>query len=371
MKKTLAIILAVLMLLSFASLAACGDKKEETKTPETETNTPVEDGAVTEETLKASKPNEYVREKLDAGWEMTIDVSLHNDNYFTHTQLADSAIAMFKEAGFVGQVYVAADGNIADQIAQLENLLTKKEACGVCIQTSDPGALETVVTQMQDAGITVVIYGIACEYDTIVSTADVYNAGYGAGVMAGDWVSVKYPDAKDGEIHAAVLGGQKNTANVLLTNGMVDAVKADSRFTLAYYGDNEGDTLENGYTAAEAALMVDPDIRVFVVYQMSAGLGVNNYLEAQKFDLTEFGIFGTSEDDTTAEMLEKSTKGESAFRGTISAGGGVADTMVNTMLEALLDGTVPLGTMRIDPMKAWTASDYTCDFTIGDWSEKE
>ena len=368
MKKILAIILALLMLASLASLAGCGDKKEETTTPattdETETET-ADEGEVSEETLKASKPNEYVKEKLAAGWEMTIDISLHNDNYFTHTQLAESALNMFEAEGFTGQIYCAADENIADQIAQLENLLTKNEACGVCIQTSDPGALETVVTQMQDAGITVVIYGIKCEYDTIVATADVYNAGYGAGVMAGDWVSVKYPDAKDGEIHVAVLGGQKNQANVDLTNGMLAAVEEDSRFTLGYYGDNEGDTLENGYTAAEAALMVDPEIRVFVVYQMSAGLGVNNYLEAQKYDFTEFGIFGTSQDDTTAEMLEKAVVGESAFRGTISAGAGVADTMVNTMLEALLEGTVPLGTMRIDPMKAWTSTDFTCDFTIG------
>ena len=374
MKKVLAIILALLMVLSFASLAACGEKQKETKTPGTnneQTTTTPADGEITEEVLKASKPNEYVQEKLDAGWEVRIDWSLSDENYFTHTQLADAAIAMFAEHGFVGTVYAAEDNSIPNQITQLENLLTVGKSSGVCIQTSDPAAIKDVVLSMQDAGITVVIYGIETDYDTIVAMADVYNAGYGAAVMATDWVSVRYPDAKDGEIHVAVLGGQMNAAVVALSQGMKDGIAADSRFTLGYVGDAEGDTLEHGYDGATAALMVDPDIRVFVVYQMSAGLGVNNYLEAQKFDLTEFGIFGTSEDDTTAEMLEKSTKGESAFRGTISAGGGVADTMVNTMLEALLDGTVPLGTMRIDPMKAWTASDYTCDFTIGDWSGKE
>ena len=127
-----------------------------------------------------------------------------------------------------------------------------------------------------------------------------------------------------------------------------------------------GEFLEqHGYDGATAALMVDPDIRVFVVYQMSAGLGVNNYLEAQGYDFGEFGIFGTSEDDTTAEMLEKAANNQSSFRGTIAAGGGVPDTTVEVMLEALIGDGVPLGTLKIDPMKAWTSTDYTCDFTIG------
>ena len=366
MKKVLAIILALLMVLSFASLAACGEKKEETKPADgQQTTTTPADGEITEEVLKASKPNEYVQEKLDAGWEVRIDWSLSDENYFTHTQLADAAISMFAEHGFVGTVYAAEDNSIPNQITQLENLLTVGKSSGVCIQTSDPAAIKDVVLSMQDAGITVVIYGIETDYDTIVAMADVYNAGYGAAVMATDWVSVRYPDAKDGEIHVAVLGGQMNAAVVALSQGMKDGVAADSRFTLGYVGDAEGDTLEHGYDGATAALMVDPDIRVFVVYQMSAGLGVNNYLEAQGYDFGEFGIFGTSEDDTTAEMLEKAANNQSSFRGTIAAGGGVPDTTVEVMLEALIGDGVPLGTLKIDPMKAWTSTDYTCDFTIG------
>jgi ABC-type sugar transport system substrate-binding protein len=367
MKKVLAIILALLMILSLASLVACGEKKTETKETETneETSPDTNEGEVTEEMLESSKPNEYVQEKLDAGWEVRIDWSLSDENYFTHTQLADAAIAMFAEYGFVGSVYAAEDNSIPNQITQLENLLTMGKSAGVCIQTSDPAAIKDVVLSLQDAGITVVVYGIECEYDTLVAMADVYNCGYGAGVMAADWISVRYPDAKDGEVHVAVLGGQMNAAVVSLTQGMKDSVAADSRFTLSYVGDAEGDTLEHGYDGAQAALMVDPDIRVFLCYQMSAGLGVNNYLEAAGVDFGEFGIFGTSEDDTTEEMLNKAANNESAFRGTISAGGGVPDTTVDVMIEALLGDGVPLGTMKVDPMKAWTSTDYTCDYSIG------
>ena len=371
MKKALAIILALLMVLSLASLAACAEKKEETKEPEAkeETKEPEAetsgDGEITEEVLKASKPNEYVQEKLDAGWEMRIDWSLHQDNFFTHTQLADGALAMFAEYGFVGQVYCADSDAIANQIIQLENILTAGNCCGVCIQTGDPESLETVVGQLQDAGITVVVYGIKTEYDTIIATADVYNAGYGVGVMASDWVSAKYPDAGPGDIHVAGFGGMTNAANRMLSEGMRDSLAADERFEVTYWGDDEGSTMEQAYDGAAAALLVDPDIRVFACYQMSAGLGVNNYLESQGLDLTQYGIFGTSEDDTTASLLEAAAEGKSAFRGTICAGGGVPDTTVAVMIEALLGDGVPLGTMVIDPMYAWTSSDYTCDFTIG------
>ncbi len=363
MKKVLAIVLAFLMVLSFASLAACGEKKEETKPADgQQTTTTPADGEITEEVLKASKPNEYVQEKLDAGWEMDIDWSLHNDNYFVHTQLAEAGMAKLAEYGFGGTIFAAPDNNIAEQISQMETICTKGESCGVIVQTSDPGALETVVGQLQESGITVVIYGIECDYDTIVAMADVYQAGYGAAVMAHEWAKVRYPDEV---VKCAVLGAQINVPTVTLSQGMLDGVEEYENLELTYYGDNEGDCLENGYNGAEAALMLDGDVKIFVCYQMSAGLGVNNYLEAQAKDFGEYGIFGTSEDDTTAEMLEKAASNQSAFRGTISAGAGVPDTAVNTMVEALLGDGVPLGTLRVDPMKAWTSSDYTCDFTIG------
>ena len=64
-------------------------------------------------------------------------------------------------------------------------------------------------------------------------------------------------------------------------------------------------------------------------------------------------------------MLDKASRNESAFRGTISTGGGVPDTAVGIMVETLTEGTVPLGTLRVDTMKAWTSSDYICDFSAG------
>jgi ABC-type sugar transport system substrate-binding protein len=370
MKRFIAIALALLMLLSLASLAACGEKAETEKeeTEQTETadteNTEDTDTEVTEEMLKNSKNNEYVKEKLAAGWDMKIACSAQNDVYFVSTQLMGTAMEAFEKEGFSCTYYVGADQNVADQINSLETLVMENAVCGICIQTGDPAALQDSVEAAQDAGISVVVYGIEVEYPTIVAMTDTYNTGYGAGVMASAWIDARYPDAGEGDVHVAILGAMNMPPVIALFQGLKDGAAADSRMTVSYVGDNDGDKLENGYTGAENAMMLDPETRVFLVYQMSAGLGVNNYLEAQGYDLGEFGIFGTSEDDTTQEMLEKAGNNESAFRGTIVAGSGVSDTMVEAMLGALY-GEIEIGTTLIDPMKAWTSSDYTCDWTIG------
>ena len=82
MKKILAILLALIMVFSLASLAACGEKKTETKpeenVPADDVNGDEENGGVSAETLDSSKPNEYVKEKLEAGREVMVAWQYNN-----------------------------------------------------------------------------------------------------------------------------------------------------------------------------------------------------------------------------------------------------------------------------------------------------
>ena len=372
MKKALAIILALLMVLSLVTLAACG-KKEETKDAGKETKIDEKvadvnvDDTVTEEMLKNSKPNEYVFEKLEAGYPVEVGFFGQNNNYFVAEQLllggAKLLQSMFPD--ITCTQILAEDNSITSQLTQMENAVTQGTMAGMCVQTSDPAALEKVVLEAQDKGITVIIYGIECEYETIVAMADVYNAGYGIGVMASAWADVRYPDAGEGDIKTALLGGCSNVPNLILTQGMRDSIYADNRFNVIYESDELGADMEKGYTGAENAMLIDPDVRLFAAFQYSAGLGVNNFLEAKGVDMTEFGIFCTSEDDTTPAMLKAAEEGKGAIRGTITAGGGVPDTMINTLVMAW-KGQVELGSQYIDYMTAWHSDDFECDFTVGE-----
>ena len=366
MKKILAILLALVMLLSLASLAACGDKKEETKPADTEQGeetTPPADGEITEEVLKASKNNEYVFEKLEAGWEMDLAYMAQNDNYFVATQLMGDAMNQMAEFGFNNTYYAAAGENIAEQISQMETLVTAGEVCGIFVQTGDPAAIQDAVEAAQDAGISVVIYGIYTDYDTIIATVDNYECGIGAADMASSWIDYKYPDAGPGDIKTAITGKTMMAPLIEMYEGFQAGAALDERMDVVFM-DNNTMSIEDGYNTAQNALMADPDIRVFISYQMSAALGINNYLEAAGVDMSEYGIFTTSVDDSTEAMLAAAAEGKGSIQGTIAAGSGVADTMVQAMLGALR-GEIPLGTTILDPMIALTASTFSCDWSIG------
>ena len=366
MKGILAIILALAILLSLTSLAACGDKKEEPKpadTKQTEENAPSAEEEITEEVLKASRNNEYVFEKLEAGWKMDLAYMAQNDNYFVSTQLMGDAMNQMAEFGFTNTYYAAPDSNISEQISQLETLVTAGEVCGIFIQTGDPAAIQDYVEAAQDEGITVVIYGIYTDYDTIVATVDNYECGIGAAKMASAWIDYKYPDAGPGDIKTAITGALRHAGLVSMYEGFQAGAALDERMDVVFM-DDATTTVEDGYNTAQNALMADPDIRVFISYQMSAALGINNYLEAAGVDMSEYGIFTTSVDDSTEAMLAAAAEGKGSIQGTIAAGSGVADTMVQAMLGALR-GEIPLGTTILDPMIALTASTFSCDWSIG------
>ena len=109
MKKLLSLILILAILFSLCSLAACGEKNKEQKVPEnevenTENTETVEEEEIDIETLKASKPNEYVREKVEAGIPVTIAFCGMANGYFTMTQMAGGiGEAMEKEGVIVAK----------------------------------------------------------------------------------------------------------------------------------------------------------------------------------------------------------------------------------------------------------------------------
>ena len=243
MKKVLAFTLILAMVLSLASLAACGGKEEKNTTPavtETQGEETAEeetDGEITEEMLKASKNNEYVFEKLDAGWEMNLAYVAQNDNYFVSTQLMGDAMNQMAEYGFSNTYYVASDGNISDQISQLETLVTANEVCGIFVQTGDPAAIQDAVEAAQDAGITVVIYGIYTDYDTIIATVDNYECGIGAATMASAWIDYKYPDAGPDEIKTAITGALRHAGLVSMYEGFQAGAAMDERMDVVFMDD--------------------------------------------------------------------------------------------------------------------------------------
>jgi len=365
MKKFTAILLAVLMLLSLASLAACTESADTNAGTQTDTNTDTNTNTetntgLTEEDLRASKPNEYIQEKLDAGMTVTVACMAIQEVYFLSQQLFKGIADKIEPYGLTYE-YICGDGNPATQLNQIETVITEGRISCIVLQTIDPASMQDSVEAAQEAGITVIIYGIDCDYDTIVSTVDNYSVGVGAVKMAEAWCDQMFPGETG--IKTAITGSQAFGPLIEMWNGFHDEVAADGRFDVVFE-DNDTSEIEDGYNAAQNALMANPDIHVFITYMMSASLGINNYLEANNFDMSQIGIFTTSVDDTTFDMLAAAGENQAAIRGTVSAGEDVSATTARAVIGALIEGTVKIGDRLYDPLTAITSPDYVCDWSL-------
>ena len=349
MKKLLSVVFSLLFLLSLCILPGCQSGQDESSgTPsgqETgsgtgqsqETQPPAEGSGteteITQQMLEESKPCEYIQEKLDAGMEVSVAFSGGRDNFFVSSILSTGVQGVLEDLGF-NWIYINANGDIALQITQLENFVQMGIAA-IVIQTIDAEAICDTVLAAQEAGTKCILYGVTPSYDTIVVRTDVYECGVQTANMALAWVSQRYPNAGEGEIHAAVFGSAVGVDQIAKTDGMKDTLNADPRITLSYVDDEVGN-IDEAYTSMEAAMMYDPDIRLLVCYSLAGAYGGNNYvLTLPDADLGEFGMFASGTDDITTQMLEEAAAGQGCFRGTILDGENPFIDLANTTVAAL------------------------------------
>ncbi len=360
MKKLLSLILILAILFSLCSLAACGEKNKEQKVPEnevenTENTETVEEEEIDIETLKASKPNEYVREKVEAGIPVTIAFCGMANGYFTMTQMAGGIGEAMEKEGFVYQT-ACADSDVSKMLDQCENFITMGCAA-IVLMAGDGNPFVDLNTQALEMGTYLVFYGIDVDFDALNTQTDTKAVGEASSRMLLEWADQRYPDAGEGELHAAVLGhvGMLETKNMY--DGAMSVLKADPRVTIGYSNDGAF-SLEDGFTYTEAAMTADPDIRLIWAFQMGTAIGVNSYLISQDYDLTEFCVVGNSVDDTTEQALKDASEGKGTIRGTIQAGESVTATTVKLILDAL-DGKVQPPYTAMDPLYPVTSSEWT------------
>ncbi|MGI5970686.1 MAG: sugar ABC transporter substrate-binding protein [Oscillospiraceae bacterium] len=374
MKKLTAIALGILIILSLAAFTGCKksepgkpsapEKPAATEAPAADKGGSEAEAPATEPEidLKNTKPGEYIKEKLAAGMQVDVAFCALNDNFFVKQQLSDPLKQVLEAEGFTYTHYVAQDGNVLEQINQLENLVEMGVAC-IVIQCGDPTNLQDQVKAAQDAGTIVVIYGIEVPYDVIMTMTNVGEVGRQMAAMGSGWIDQYYPDAGEGDIHTAVFGAQNIPPVVELCNGIIEGVDADPRMLRSITNLNDLTEPEECYNATQDALMVDPDLQLFICFQMSGCLGINNYLMAQAgLDPWKYAIFGSSDDDTTQQLLDDAAAGKGCFRGTIQAGEYPAATLQKVTLKALY-GEIKTPYKEYDPMRAWVSSDMNYHYS--------
>lgn len=243
----------------------------------------------------------------------------------------------FEELG--ASASIAEYGNDPNNdIANIENFITMDVdiILDFCL---DPAPLSDVTTKALQAGVKMVFAGAVPSYEfTSAVNTDHVTIGRQTSLMAIDWIDQRYPDAAEGSIHAAALNCTFIEALLNRSNEMMSVIESDPRVDLVFKKDGI-QMLDEGFTAAEEALTMDPGIRLFVCANDGLALGASNYIVTlSDEDLTEFATFGSGLSEASISMAERSAANvDSVLRGLIGYGTadpaqGVFDCMYKTAI---------------------------------------
>lgn len=361
MKKVLSIILALTLLMMLMAMAACGGETEDADTPtagtptDQVTDTPSDD-LEEEVDLSQTKPNEYVKEKLEAGIEVAVAFSCNTNGNFTMNIMGGNIGTAIEAEGFT-YLISNGDGDATVQLSQVENYVEMGVAA-IINMPADPLVFADVAASAFENGTYMVFAQTAISFDGISAVTDTVGVGEMGANMLINWAEQNYPDAGEAELHAATFANINMTDTKLMYEAAMDTLEADPRFVVSYT--NTGSyTLEDGFNGAEEALTMDPAIRFFWTQAIAGATGANNYITSRNdLDLSEFCIITNSQDDTLADSLEAAANGTGCLRGTVLSGTTPFDTTVEVTLKALYEGiTIP-----------YTAYDVLNPSTSAEWT---
>lgn len=349
MKKFLAIILAVLMVFSLASLAACGDKKEETKAPEsenTETGAP-DDGTVDKATLKASKAHEYVLEKVAAGMDVSVAFISFDGTWDKIPGIKEGIQKFCDEYGFTFQ-YADSGTDTSKQIEQIENFVVAGNVAAIAITLSDANVMKDTFQKAEESGTYIVAYGCSPDYDLAgASFVDMIEYGNSQGRQVIAWLDEVYPDAADGSVEVAISGFTFVTDLQVAYDATKEVLSSDPRVKIVYE-DGECIDISEGFDTMETAMTANPNVKIFCAQFAAPAIGADNYLVSKNVNLEEYGVFFLDGYNDLKTLMDNTAAGKSAIRGTNVTGGSTDGGLPEVLKAVLIDGEYNY--MPITPM---------------------
>jgi len=369
MKRILAIALALLMLASLASLAACaGDTSNAgssdagtSANTDTTNNSTTPTGRDTSTDTESGEGNDAavseVQRKLNAGEEVIVAFCAQG---LTDSYILSESEWMKVEFEKLGFTYIASssDGDVTVMNNQIENFTTMG-AAGIIVNPPSTDAVMDTCKRAMEAGTCITFMGVSYPDNYDVSGASTVNwdeVGRVTVDMALTWVSQAFPDAGENEIHVAFANFSMVDFFKEMCEKMIDQLNADPRCVVTYTQDM-CIGIDDGFSFAENAMTADRDVRLFMTWQDPVSVGVSNYVMSQPdLDPALFATFTTAQGDDSITLTELSKTNESIYRGTTTYG--VADPSVapaqgifNVTLAAMLK-TEPEPILNFDDI--WT-----------------
>lgn len=343
MKKTLIMILTVLML--FSLISGCGSKKAEQpaaeQSQEQTADAPEEEAAPEEpEGEAAEQPaaeggaiiTGYTDEDIEGAFiaVCTLDMT---DEWLAYQ--ANGVADYYTERGARVEVS-GCQFDTALQIQQMENYAAMGVDQIVCWPVSWR-EIEDTCNSIRALGIQIMLVGVDPTEGFIADcfrNCDSPLAGKVIGTAALAWLDEVYPDAEDGSVHVAAYTMTTVETNKQRGESMIATLEADPRVTVTFVKDNVI-TAEDGVTATEEALAADPDIKLFMCWTDAVGVGVNTVITRENEDVSSFGVFGVGYSESSEQLIEIAGEGgNSCYRALLQLG--ALDAVLDTWTDSYL-----------------------------------
>lgn len=271
--------------------------------------------------------------------------------------VATSVTEKFKADGVEVKVYGADEGGLNQQFDQIENCISMKTDMMYVMAAGEFAQLLPSVEEAKKAGITVM--GVPPQrlepFDAIMHTSQKED-GQKVAKMACDFINAVYPDAADGSVEAAIVGGASSSVGMALRHeGYLTFKDICPKANLVMDMDISTDSIPAGQAAAENALTAHPNIKVFIGQSTAHAQGIANAIKAMpNVDLAKYGVFAG---DMDPSMIPVVTSCKDPYKGFVAIGGTALDQATYDQLKKMLQGVEHPNIINdvLDPI--------TCDFT--------
>jgi ribose transport system substrate-binding protein len=285
MKKTLAILLALVLLTGFTACSI---------TPPTQNDVPdpTQDVASTAQatpqmykiaytTMEAKNPYfvTVINGMKDRAAELGIELAIHDPNM-----------------------------DAAKQVQAVEDFITGGYNA-IIISPIDSNALVDVVARAKDAGIKVITQAQMVENADVKLTLDEYQYGFEGGKLAGEWIN----SVLGGKAEVAILAGVNIEALAERNRGLKEGILQTAPGA-TIVSEQPGNSRELGMTAAENILQANPNVKVIAAINDAGALGAMESVKAMGKASEDFYIGGL---DAATEALDKMKEEGSIYRGTV------------------------------------------------------
>ena len=334
MKKNLSILLAVFMIAGIL-LSACAPAAAPTEAPAA-TKADVTGAAPAEDTVVSMVPAKPGA-PLDIKGKVVCYIIPSLANPFLNG-VATSVTEKFKADGVEVKVYGADEGGLNQQFDQIENCISMKVDFMYVMAAGEFDPLVAAVEEAKKAGIMVMgVPPLRLEpFDAIMHTSQKED-GQKVAKMACDFIEAVYPDAADGSVETAIIGGASSSVGMNLRHqGYLTITEICPKVNLVMDADIPTDSIPAGQAAAENALAAHPNIKVFIGQSTAHAQGIANAIKAlPDVDPAKYGVFAG---DMDPSMIPVVTSCEDPYKGFVAIGGTSLDQATYDQVKKMLQG---------------------------------